>query len=106
MTETIEIVDNPKANRYEARIGGTLAGYAEYKLTPDLIVFTHTEVLPEYEGNGVGSALAKFALDDIKAAGVRKVLPLCPFIKTWIGRHAAYIPLVFGVAEPIPEERS
>jgi predicted GNAT family acetyltransferase len=106
VTDTIEIVDNPKANRYEARIGETLAGYAEYKLTPDLIVFTHTEVLREYEGRGVGSALAKVALDDIKAAGVRKVLPLCPFIKAWIGRHAAYIPLVYGVAGPIPEERS
>ena len=106
MTDTIEIVDNPKANRYEARIGETLAGYAEYKLTPNLIVFIHTEVFPEYEGKGVGSALAKFALDDTRAAGVRKVLPLCPFVKAWIGRHAAYIPLVFGVAEPIPEERS
>ena len=105
MTDTIEIIDNPERNRYEARIGDTLAGFAQYQLTPDLIVFTHTEVIPQYEGHGVGSALAKHALDEVRDQGVRKVLPLCPFIKAWIARHASYIPLVYGVSEPIPENR-
>ncbi|MFN8099966.1 MAG: N-acetyltransferase [Dermatophilaceae bacterium] len=47
-------------------------------------------------GPGVGSAIARFALDDVQAQGTRKVLPLCPFIKAWIGRHRDYIPLVYG----------
>ena len=35
-------------------------------------------------GRGVGSALARFALEDVRADGTRQVLPLCPFIKGWI----------------------
>lgn len=95
-TASIEIVDNPDRDRYEARIDGELVGFADYQLTPKLVVFTHTEVVPACEGKGVGSALAQFAMDDIRAAGQREVLPVCPFIKAWIGRHRDYIPLVFG----------
>lgn len=105
MADTIDVVNNPEANQYQARIGDVLVGYAEYKLTPDLIVFTHTETLPEYEGKGVGSALARFALEDVRSQGVRKVLPLCPFIKAWIARHRAYIPLVYGVSESIVKDQ-
>lgn len=95
-----EIVDNPKQERYEARIGGELVGYAEYQIANRIVVFTHTEVMPDHEGKGIASALARFALDDIQTQGERKVVPLCPFIKRWIGRHREYIPLVFGVDRP------
>ncbi|MGC4106390.1 MAG: GNAT family N-acetyltransferase [Thermomicrobiales bacterium] len=98
MTATgIDVVNNPDRDRYEARIEGKLVGFADYQLTPKLVVFTHTEVIPECEGQGVGSALAQFAMDDIRADGQREIVPLCPFIKGWIGRHREYIPLVFGV---------
>lgn len=99
MTEsaTIAITDNPEQERYEARIGGGLVGYAEYQIANRIVVFTHTEVLPDHEGQGIASALARFALDDVQAQGQRKVVPLCPFIKRWISRHREYIPLVFGV---------
>src|SRR4051794_32558196 len=86
---------NPQATRYEARIDGELAGFAEYQLTDRLVVFTHTEVEEKFEGMGVGSALARFALDDVRA-GSRKVLPLCPFVKGWIGKHRDYRDLVYG----------
>ena len=60
------------------------------------MIFTHTEVEDRFEGQGVGSALARFALDDVRAAGTRKVLPLCPFIKGWIEKHPDYADLVYG----------
>jgi uncharacterized protein len=87
---------NPQARRYEAHLDGELAGFAEYQLTDALVIFTHTEVDEKFEGKGVGSALARFALDDVRAAGERKVLPLCPFIKGWIGKHRDYVDLVYG----------
>ncbi|WP_343910082.1 GNAT family N-acetyltransferase [Nocardioides aquiterrae] len=87
---------NPEASRYEAHIDGELAGFAEYQLADRLIVFTHTEVDEKFEGRGVGSALARFALDDVRADGSRQVLPLCPFIKGWIDRHPEYQDLVYG----------
>ena len=93
---TVEVTRNDDAARYEAYVDGVLAGFAEYQLTDQLVVFTHTEVLPAFEGQGVGSALARAALDDVRDAGVRKVLPLCPFISGWIGKHPDYQPLVYG----------
>ncbi len=96
MAGEVIVENSPERNRYEARIDGEVAGFAEYQLTPALIVFTHTEVKPAHEGKGVGSALARFALEDVRDDGQRKVLPLCPFIKAWISRHREFIPLVFG----------
>jgi predicted GNAT family acetyltransferase len=87
---------NEDAQRYEAFIDDERVGFAEYQLTDQLVVFTHTEVEDKCEGMGVGSALARAALDDVRAEGGRKVLPLCPFIKGWIEHHSDYQDLVYG----------
>ena len=92
----VQTSHQPSAHRYEAHIDGELAGFAEYQLTDQLVIFTHTEVDERFEGQGVGSALARFALDDVRADGSRRVLPLCPFIKGWIGKHRDYVDLVYG----------
>jgi predicted GNAT family acetyltransferase len=86
----VEVTDNEAEKRYEARVDGELAGVAFYDTADDLIVFTHTEVDESYEGKGVGSALARAALDDVRADGRRKVIARCPFIKGWIDRHPDY----------------
>jgi uncharacterized protein len=88
-----EITDNPDVGRYEIRLDGELAGFAEYRTDPGKIVFTHTEVEDAYEGRGVGSALARGALDDVRKRGLRAV-PLCPFIEGWIDKHPDYADLV------------
>ena len=91
----VETTHNPARHRYEAHIDGDLAGFAEYQLADGLVVFTHTEVDERFEGRGVGSTLARFGLDDVRADGSRRVLPLCPFIKAWIGKHPDYADLVY-----------
>lgn len=91
---SIEVKNNPEENRYEAYLDGRLAGVAVYGLGPSTIVFLHTEVEPEFEGKGIGSALAKGALEDVRAAGEYDVVPLCPFIKTYIERHPEFDDLV------------
>lgn len=91
-----EVTHDVEHSRYRARVDAVPAGVAVYQLTDELVVFTHTEVDPAFEGRGIGSALAKFALDDVRREGTRKVLPLCPFIKEWIGRHPDYVDLVYG----------
>ena len=90
----VVVTDNPEKSQYEARIDGELAGFSQYHLTRSSIVFTHTEVDPAYEGHGVGSALARFALDDVRAKGERDVVPVCPFIHGWIDDHPDYADLV------------
>jgi predicted GNAT family acetyltransferase len=87
------VADNPAAHRYEATRGGEQVGFAAYRLSGQVITFTHTSVDPAVEGQGVGSALARSALDDARRRGLT-VVPVCPFIRAWIDRHPAYADLV------------
>ncbi|KAA0942199.1 MULTISPECIES: GNAT family N-acetyltransferase [Streptomyces] len=92
----VEVRDVPEARRYEARLDGAseVAGFADYLRTPELIAFLHTEVSPECEGKGVGSALARASLDEARAAGLR-VLATCPFYAGYIARHPEYADLLY-----------
>jgi uncharacterized protein len=94
---SVTVDDNSMDSRYEARIDGVLVGASQYELTPDTIVFLHTVVRQEYEGRGVGSAIARFALDDARARGLR-VRPLCPYIRGWLDRHPEYGDLISTTA--------
>ena len=96
MSDDVVVTRNEDEQRWEARVEGELAGFAAYTLTDELVVFTHTEVDPAFEGRGIGGALARTALDAVSEEGTRKVMPLCPFIKAWIQRHPDYMPLVYG----------
>jgi predicted GNAT family acetyltransferase len=78
---------------YEVLVDGVHAGFAFFQTRPDALVFTHTEIDDAFEGKGVGSVLAKGALDDVRARGLL-VVPQCPFIRGWIERHPAYQDLV------------
>ena len=98
MTQTgamadVEVHDNPSESRVEGRIDGALAGFAAYVDRDGARVFTHTEVEPAFEGHGVGSAIARGALDEARALGIG-VVPLCPFVKGWIEKHPDYQDLV------------
>ena len=90
---SIEVINNETDHRYEIHVDGALAGVAEYRLRPDALVFTHTEVFDAYEGRGLGSKLARGALDDARARGAR-IRPQCPFMAAYIDRHPAYQDLV------------
>jgi predicted GNAT family acetyltransferase len=92
----IEVRRNDGDQRYEAWVDGVLAGFADYQVTDVLIVFTHTEVGDAFEGQGVGSAIARYALDDVRSTGTHRVLPMCPFIKGWMQRHPEYQDLAYG----------
>ncbi len=100
----VVVRDNPEQRRWEARLGedpdAPVAGFAAYVREGDRIRITHTVVEPEHEGAGVGSALARAALDGARSAGLR-VVPQCPFVAAWIERHPAYADLVDG---PMPHE--
>ena len=88
-----EVKNNPARNRYEIRVGDSVAGFAAYRPRDDAVVFTHTEIDEAYEGQGLGSALARAALDDVRASG-GAVVPRCPFLKGYIDRHPEYRDLV------------
>jgi predicted GNAT family acetyltransferase len=97
-----EINDNPSRDRYEAIVtetetetapGGTVAGFIEYSVQDGRVVLPHTEVDPAFEGQGIGSALVRAALDDVRRQG-RNAVPVCPFVRSWLDRHPDYADLV------------
>ena len=94
----ITVANHPEASRYEIRVGQQLAAFAEYRLTAGLIVFTHTEIDPSFEGAGLGSRLAAGALDDVRARGLGGVSH-CKFISAFVRRHPEYADLV-TIARP------
>lgn len=82
----MEITVSRADDRFEAWLGDRRAGFLEFRDENRLIVVTHTEVSPEFEGRGVGSSLVRAAMDEWRAEG-RTIVPLCPFVKEWIERH-------------------
>jgi predicted GNAT family acetyltransferase len=84
--DDLEVVDVPEAGRYEARLGGRRVGVADYHVSEGRVVFPHTEVDPALEGRGIASRLARRALDDARARGLR-VVPACSFFHVYLRRN-------------------
>ena len=89
----IAVRDNPDELRYELVVDGDVAGEIRYRLSRDAVALVHTEVAPKLEGSGLGGRLVAGALDDIRARGLR-VIPICPFVRSYIRRHPEYDELV------------
>ncbi|MFI7421858.1 GNAT family N-acetyltransferase [Nonomuraea sp. NPDC049684] len=85
----IEVVDNSTECRFEILLDGKVAGFADYRLLPTKVVFTHTEVLPAYEGQGLASRLVEYALRTSVDTGLR-IVPLCPYVARYIERHPEF----------------
>ena len=100
----LAVADNPERHRFEASVDGQPAGYSTYDLGPDRVVFLHTKVKPEFEGRGVGSRLAKFAVEDVRGRGLR-ITPVCPFIRAYLKRHREFDSIVDYPVETAGEER-
>ena len=65
---TSAVRDNPSHSRFEMEVGGELA-VAYYSRSPGLITFTHTEVPQALSGHGIGSELARGALEIVRSEG-------------------------------------
>jgi uncharacterized protein len=99
----LTLTNNTERRRFEAILDGRVAGFSTYELEPDRVVFVHTVVRPEFEGQGIGSRLAKFAVDEVRDRGLR-IKPICPFIRAYLRRHPEYDEIVDYPKEP-GEER-
>ena len=87
------VEDNPGKSRFELRIDGELAGWADYRPAGDSVIVAHTEIDQRQEGQGLGSALVRGTLDHIRASG-KSVIPTCAFTAEYIRRHPEYVDLV------------
>jgi predicted GNAT family acetyltransferase len=99
------VTNNAARRRYEAVVDLTgAAGFVEYQETRELVVLTHTEVDPAFEGQGVGSVLARSAIEDIRDRGL-KALVVCPFILGWVRRHPDYVDVLYNAPRPRVSEQ-
>ena len=89
----LEVRDNPDESRFEVYVDGRLAGFSVYQLADDVILFVHTEVDDAYEGEGVGSALVRGALDQVREREHLRVAATCPFVRAWMRKHPDYLDL-------------
>lgn len=88
--------DNAEHQRYEAHEGEHLAGVLGYEDRGGARVLLHTVVEPGMDGHGIGSALARHAIDDAREHD-RPIVPVCTFVQGWLTRHPEHADVV---AEP------
>jgi predicted GNAT family acetyltransferase len=92
--EDVEVRDNPAAHRFELRVGSALAGVLRYRVTgAEQRALDHTEVEPQFEGQGLARRLVGEVLDTARADGW-SVLPYCPFVRSYLDKHPVYAELV------------
>jgi predicted GNAT family acetyltransferase len=87
-----EIRNNTALHRFELDADGHTA-VSYYRLSPGVITFTHTEVPNELSGRGIGSRLARGALEAARAQGL-KVVATCPFVSAYIAKHSEFADLL------------
>jgi len=87
------VVDNPKASRFELLVQGEVVGFLDYERTGEIVSFTELTTDLRRAGQGLGLVLVRKALDAVGAEG-RSVLPVSPFVRDFIQRHPVYLDLV------------
>ncbi len=101
MPTDVTVTEEPDRQRYDASADGSaIAGSIDHLDTSELVVLEHTEVDPSFEGRGVGSALARAAVDDIRVRQL-KALVVCPSINRWVGAHPEYRDLLHNASTSV-----
>jgi uncharacterized protein len=89
----IEVRDNPESRTYEAWDGDKAVASLVYEIEGPRTVLTHTWVEPSRREEGIGSALTRGALDDLRAKG-RPITVYCTFVADFINEHSEYADLI------------
>lgn len=90
MAETVR--DNTARSRFELEADGVTV-FMNYRLTGNVISLDHTETPVAGRGRGLASRLVESVLQMVRARGL-KVVPRCPFVRAYLGRHPEYSDLI------------
>jgi predicted GNAT family acetyltransferase len=82
---TGEVVDDTENHRLVIYEDGLFA-HLDYRRVAKRLVLVHTEVPKELGGLGIGGRLVRAAVK-IAADQDLVVVPLCPFVRTWLEEH-------------------
>jgi predicted GNAT family acetyltransferase len=102
-----EVFDVPEEHRYVMTLDGAPVGRLDYALEGDMFVATHVVVEPAYGSRGLGSALVRHVLDEVRESGLA-LRPECPFVVYFLREHPEYADLLEDVddVEPARDEVS
>jgi hypothetical protein len=79
------ITNNKERQQFQMALDGEIASL-EYRLNDGVLVLMHTEVPDKLGGHGIASALAEYAFNYARAAGL-PVKIYCPFVLAWVKKH-------------------
>jgi uncharacterized protein len=83
------VVITKTPDRYELRIDGQLAAFAEYVVDDTSVELPHTVTEPQFRGRGIAAALVSHILDELRAVDAR-VVPSCSYVAHFIQKHTEY----------------
>ena len=86
--EKLDVIHNEAEDRFETWIDNQLSKL-DYMQDGNTIVMTHVGVHPEHRGQGVAGKLTEVALEYARKKSLR-VIPMCPYIATYIRRNPKY----------------
>lgn len=79
--------DNRDQNQFELEQDGQVA-FLAYDRDDEQVTLIHTEVPPALRGKGVGEALVRDALEQVRGEGLR-IVAVCPFVRAYMKKHPA-----------------
>ena len=87
-----------RKGRYVATIEGLQVGgeMTFTRVNDRKIILDHTGVDESLSGEGVGSMLAKYVVEDARERG-EQIIPLCPFFKAQAERHEEWWDVVLNM---------
>ncbi len=74
---------------YEALVGGEPAVSISYLERPESVDFVHTETVEKFQGQGLATKLALFALQDAVSRG-KRIIPHCAFVADIVSSREEY----------------
>jgi predicted GNAT family acetyltransferase len=86
---SVEVRKNATARLYEALTDGRVVGNLAYEMIGGRISLTHSYVDQERRHQGIASALAQFALEDLRDSE-SKVGIYCGFVADYVHDHPEY----------------
>ncbi|MGN6179003.1 MAG: GNAT family N-acetyltransferase [Mucilaginibacter sp.] len=88
------LINNEDDSRFEVGIDGAVA-FINYLKRDGVYYLIHTEVPQALQGRGIAGALVEKTFKHLEAAGF-KIMPYCPYIQSYLKRHAEWNRLVAG----------
>lgn len=85
-SDDIQVTYDADASGYVLTVDGERAGVAETLRRDGVMIFTHTEVAPEYGGRGLAKVLISRALADVAAQDLA-VEARCTFVAAYLAKN-------------------